>query len=108
MIRFLQIPAPEGLYAFETLAEETQAGTCSFRLEGYQMEFVRVDCADPLLADGLLRAAMNFAANRNAYIARARAGVADAALRRLGFEGADMLSAEIPEALAGCACGHQE
>lgn len=108
MIRFLPADAPDGSFAFEAFVDETRRGSCSFCIEGYCMDFIAVDCEDPLLTDGLLRAAMNFAANRSAYIARARAGVADRALRQLGFQGEELLTAEIPEALSGCACGHQE
>ncbi|MBQ6267462.1 MAG: hypothetical protein IJK64_06785 [Clostridia bacterium] len=108
MIRFLPADAPDGGFRFEAFVDEAPAGFCCFRIDGYQMEFTAVDCDDPLLADGLLRAAMNYAANRNAYTARAGAGVADRALRQLGFQGADVLTAEIPEVLMNCACGHQE
>ena len=108
MIRFLPVDAADDGFAFEAFVDEARAGGCRFRIEGYFMEITAVDCADPLLTDGLLRAAMNFSANRNAYIARARLGVADCALRQLGFQGEEMLSAEIPDVLLGCACGHQE
>ena len=93
-----------GIKAYES---ENVIGSCEFKLSGYNMLFVSVDCADDIITEGLARAAMNYAANRNAYIAQINNELSSSAFIRLGFKGNDLLSVEIPEALAsGCTCGH--
>ena len=52
---------------------------------------------------------MNYAANRNAYIALISRELSSEAFERLGFKGDEILSVEIPEALAsGCSCGNSK
>ncbi len=94
-----------GMTAFEG---ENQLGKCEFKLSGYFMNFISVDCSDDIITEGLARAAMNYAANRNAYIAKVPKEFSAPAFLRLGFSGEDELSVEIPEALAsGCSCGNK-
>ena len=106
MIRF--IPFENGASAGMTALDgEQQIGRCEFTLDGYNMTFISVECADDIITEGLARAAMNYAANRNAYIARISKELSSAAFVRLGFSGQAVLSVEIPEALAsGCTCSH--
>lgn len=106
MIRFVPFESGDvfGMKAFDG---ESEAGTCTFSLEGYFMTFESVDCGDDILTEGLARAAMNYAANRNTYIAKIKKEMSSPAFTRLGFSGDEILSVEIPEALAsGCTCSH--
>ena len=105
MIKFVPFEN-EDVLGMKVLDGETQAGFCTFSLDGYFMTFDSVECSDDILTEGLARAAMNFAANRNAYIAKINTNLSSPAFERLGFSGDDILSVEIPEALAsGCSCG---
>lgn len=106
MIRFVPFES-ENAIGMKALDGDNDAGTCTFTVDGYFMAFVSVDCSDDIITEGLARAAMNYAANRNAYIAKINKSLSSAAFERLGFSGGDELSVEIPEALAsGCSCGH--
>lgn len=106
MIKF--VPFENGnVFGMKAFDGETEAGFCTFTLDGYFMNFENVECADDILKEGLARAAMNFAANRNAYISKLPSEFSSPAFVRLGFEGDGVMSVEIPEALAlGCTCGH--
>ncbi len=106
MIRFIPYENADKI-GMTALDGENEIGRCEFLLEGYNMSFTLVDCSDDIITEGLARAAMNYAANRNAYIARISNELSSSAFIRLGFSGIDELSVEIPEALAsGCTCGH--
>lgn len=108
MIKF--IPFEQGdVIGFTALDGENKIGSCMFSISGYSMNFETVDCGDDIITEGLARAAMNYAANRNAYIAKIRKELSTQAFIRLGFEGEEVLSVEIPEALAsGCTCGSMQ
>ena len=81
----------------------------ALKLEGYSVRFLAVNCSDDIITEGLARAAMNYAANRNAYIALISRELSSEAFERLGFKGDEILSVEIPEALAsGCSCGNSK
>lgn len=106
MISFLPFEEKDGV-TFKAFDSETELGSCRFTLSGYDMLFTAVSCEDDIMAEGLARAAMNYAANRNAYIAKIGKDIVCPAFLRLGFEGDEILSAEIPQALSsGCSCGH--
>ncbi len=108
MIKF--VPFEEnGAIGIAAFNGEEKAGVCTFSSNGYFMTFDSVECDDDIITEGLARAAMNYAANRNAYIAKISKDISSPAFIRLGFEGDDVLSVEIPEALAsGCSgCGMQ-
>ena len=106
MIRFIPFEK-EKIAGMTALDGENEIGRCEFMLEGYNMTFVSVECSDDIITEGLARAAMNYAANRNAYIAKINKELSSAAFIRLGFSGEAVLSVEIPEALAsGCTCSH--
>ncbi|MEE1011402.1 MAG: hypothetical protein U0L11_05125 [Acutalibacteraceae bacterium] len=108
MIRFVPFETEEfaGMIALDS--EEKEIGRCTFLLNGYQMKFISVDCKDDIITEGLARAAMNYAANRYAYIAEINKDISSPAFSRLGFSGEDVLRVEIPEALmsSGCNCGN--
>lgn len=106
MIRFIPFENENAL-GMRALDGENETGLCTFSLDGYFMQFLSVDCSDDIITEGLARAAMNYGANRNAYIAKISKTISSAAFERLGFSGGEELSVEIPEALAsGCTCGH--
>lgn len=106
MIRFIPYEN-ENVLGMKAFDGENEAGSCTFSLDGYFMSFLSVDCSDDIITEGLARAAMNYGANRNAYIAKIKKSISSAAFERLGFSGGEELSVEIPEALAsGCTCGH--
>ena len=68
---------------------------------------VKTRDGDRLVAEGLVRSALNFAANRNAYMARANVGrVEKEPFITLGFEEKNgFYESDIPSALTG-SCGH--
>lgn len=108
MIKFLPFEN-EGLFGMKAFENDSQLGYCTFTLGGYEMKFEEIYCDDDIIIEGLARAAMNFAANKNAYIAKADKTLLCAALKRLGFVGDEVMSVEIPEALtSGCSCPHSK
>lgn len=84
-------------------------GMAVFYLNGYRVEIteVTVPDKDPETQEGLIRSALNYAANRSAYIAEYKASEAVDVAKMLGFapEG-DRLTGEIPFLLAGHCCKH--
>ncbi len=106
MIRF--IPSENGdSICIKAVENENEIGQCEFKINGFEMLFISVDCPDDVVTEGLARAAMNYAANRYAYIAKIKKNNLSSAFFRLGFSGEDILSVEIPVALtSGCSCGH--
>lgn len=108
MIRFVPFEN-NGLFGMNAFENEEKLGFCTFSVDGYSMKFVEVKCEDDIIIEGLARAAMNFAANKNAYIAKADKALFCVAFKRLGFEGNEEMSVEIPEALtSGCTCSHSK
>ena len=108
MIKFLPYEDAEsvGIKAYEN---DEVLGFCTFRLAGFNMDFEVISCDDDIITEGLARAAMNYGANKNAYIARIRRTHLCPAFERLGFKGEETLSVEIPEALtSGCSCPHSK
>lgn len=107
MIKFLPFEDDNGLIGMKAFENENVLGFCTFSLSGFNMEFVEICCEDDIITEGLARAAMNYGANKNAYIARIRKEHNCPAFVRLGFKGQDILDVEIPEALtSGCSCPH--
>lgn len=82
---------------------------CVFAVSGARVRILSVKgSTEPVLYEGLVRAALGAAANRGAYTAEALPGAdTSGALSRLGFvpEG-DLLVADIPDVLM-CSC-HRE
>ena len=95
-----------GLLGYRAQDDETKTtAQCSFALDGMYVTILGMDCPQERadLCEGLLRSALSYAANRNAFVARADAqSPAAPVLRRLGFTPRnDMLEAEIPDVLLG-------
>lgn len=106
MITFLPDHRPD-FQCYRAYEKETETGNCTYRLEGYRMVFLSMKCDDDITAEGLARAAMNSAANNNAYLAVISKELFRPAFARLGFKDEDGSFVEIPEALAGgCSCSH--
>lgn len=96
--------------AYVAYENELPCGKCLVRICGYRCE-VHVsptEHPDALLAEGLLRAALNFAGNRNAYIAECRDKFLRDVLLLLGFTESDgVFSGDIPTLLLGSCCKPQ-
>jgi hypothetical protein len=108
MIRFLPFEE-DGFIGMRAFENESELGFCTFSLSGYNMSFIDVCCDDDIIIEGLARAAMNYGANKNAYIAKIQKEHFCPAFNRLGFKGDDVMSVEIPEALtSGCSCPHSK
>ena len=106
MIRFIPCER-EGVLVIKAVENDVESGFCTFNINGFDMEFLTVECSDDIITEGIARAAMNYAANRYAYIAKINRSIVSPAFLRLGFTGDDILSVEIPVALtSGCSCGH--
>ena len=106
MIRFIPFEKDD-VIGMKAVENDIDIGFCTFRINGFDMEFIGVECEDDIIVEGLARAAMNYAANRYAYIAKIDKKYISPAFLRLGFSGEEILSVEIPEALtSGCSCGH--
>ena len=107
MITFLPDHTPD-FQRFRAYEKENETGVCTYRVEGYRMIFLSMECDDDIAAEGLARAAMNSAANSNAYLAVISKELFRPAFARLGFKNEDGSFVEIPEALAGgCSCQHK-
>lgn len=86
-----------------------ECGMAVFHLDGYFIEIneVIVFDNDPETQEGLIRSALNYGANRSAYIANYKATDAVDVAKTLGFEqNGDKLTGEIPVLLTGHCCNH--
>ena len=84
-----------------------QVGSCLMSIDGYKcyIEIVECDFSDKLLVEGFLRSALNFCANRNAYMAYCKIEKIADVLLHLGFEFNDSVySGDIPSLLKGSCC----
>ncbi len=106
MIRFIPFENDD-VIGMKAVENENEIGCCTFRINGFDMVFISVECSDDIIVEGLARAAMNYAANRYAYIAKIEKKNVSPAFLRLGFTGDEILTVEIPDALtSGCNCGY--
>lgn len=91
--------------------DEIRRGRIVFYLDGYSMEIIYTDVCDEddETYEGLIRSALNYGANRNAYIAYYSAEKATGVAKLLGFEEqGDKLSGEIPFLLQGRCCKEKD
>lgn len=118
MIEFLpdknsaEAKAEHGETAVEFRAVEAgrQLARCVLTVDGLNAELFELSGSEPLITEGLVRAALNYAANRNAYTAcveaRELSEESRLLLLRLGFsENGAALEADIPEVFLG-GCSH--
>ena len=89
---------------------ENQIGKCLVVIKNFDCEILNVDCdlEDKLLVEGFIRSALNFCANRNAYMAYCSIEEIKDVLLLLGFKNNNgVYEGEIPSLLKGC-CGCQK
>ncbi len=85
----------------------TNVGKCLMKINGYNcyIEIVECDFSDKLLVEGFIRSALNYCANRNAYMCYCRLNDISDVLLHLGFENNnDVFSGDIPTLLKGSCC----
>lgn len=84
-----------------------KVGTCFINTDGYKCYLSDISCdlSDKLLVEGFVRAGLNFAANRNAYMAYCGQENISDVLLMLGFEkNGDLYGGDIPTLLKGSCC----
>ena len=82
-------------------------GKCLMKVNEYNCYILKLDCdfSDKLLVEGFLRAALNFCANRSAYMAYCEILEISDVLSYLGFENNNgVYSGDIPTLLKGSCC----
>lgn len=95
-----------GYFGYDLSDEDRECGKCIFRINGYSMEILSVESnSDDETVEGFIRSALNYGANRNAYIAFYKAENGIKVADMLGFQDkGGVLTGEIPELLAGSCC----
>ena len=97
----------EGAVKYSVDGDQSGAGVV-FKVSGNDCFVFEITGSIPVITEGLIRSALNYAANRGAYTARITAaaqGDNGAVLSRLGFKDENgALTADIPDVLT-CACG---
>ena len=82
-------------------------GKCLVRIDKYKcyVEFIQCDFNDKLLVEGFLRAALNYCANRGAYMCYCEINEISDVLSHLGFENNNgIYNGDIPTLLKGSCC----
>ena len=81
-------------------------GKILVEIDGYRSKIIDIETnGDSLMVEGLIRAALTYAGNRNAYTASCTAEEFDGVLTLLGFVKTDgVYTGEIPELLQGTCC----
>lgn len=82
-------------------------GKCLIKIDGYDCFLLSIFCdlSDKLLTEGFIRSALNFSANRNAYMAHCSLDEISDVLLMLGFEkNNNIYSGDIPTLLKGSCC----
>ncbi len=85
----------------------SHVGKCLFSIDRYNCYIISVDCdySDKLLVEGYVRSALNFCANRSAYMAHCEINEISDVLLMLGFEKKNnTYSGDIPTLLKGSCC----
>lgn len=97
-----------GYVGYDLSADGGECGLCVFRPDGYTVDVLdlKVLNEDAETAEGFIRSALNYAANRGAYIAYYKAPQWIQTAELLGFkkDKNDVLCGEIPELLKGSCC----
>lgn len=107
MLEFKPFDIDDKLHGYRAQENGEVIGECIFSVDGLYVEVFEVKSEDPLTAEGLVRSALNFAANRNAYMARADMNrLSSEPFKTLGFEEENgFYVSDIPSALTG-SCSH--
>ena len=109
MFPHADLTGEKNVCAYVALEDDAILGKCLVEVTGYTCtlsELVQTG-ADKLVTEGLVRAALNFAANRGAYLASCSIVQIADVLKMLGFsEENGVFRGEIPELLQGSCCKH--
>ncbi|MBR3552346.1 MAG: hypothetical protein IKN72_03050 [Clostridia bacterium] len=90
---------------FDALDGDICLGSCDLLIHDGAADVTQLSAEDAETGEGLLRAALNYAANRGVYMAVCTAKDADAFTSLLPFEDrGGVLTNDIPTLLTGC-CG---
>lgn len=103
--KYCSDPSALGYIAYEE--DGTECGYIVFHLDGYSMSIIAAEVydGDGETYEGLIRSALNYCGNRNAYVAYYCAESALNVAEMLGFEKeGDRLYGEIPFLLQGHCC----
>ncbi|MGN0545161.1 MAG: hypothetical protein ACI4I0_06330 [Acutalibacteraceae bacterium] len=105
MLEFKPFDIDDDTHGYRAFENGEIIGESIFRINSAWVDILSVKAAndDLLVAEGLIRSSLNFAANRGVYMARANAGSAvSQPFETLGFskDGDDYIS-DIPSALTG-------
>ena len=95
-------------FAYIGMENEKVLGSCYFRMDKSAVEILNLDFPQdmPAFGEGLIRSALNFAANRGAYMAKCCCTNATVILERMRFEkDGDCYMGDIPTLLGGT-CGN--
>lgn len=87
--------------------EGMEVGKCLMSINGYYSYILLLDCdySDKLLVEGFLRSALNYCANRNAYMSYCKLEDISDVLLHLGYENNNgVYSGDIPSLLKGSCC----
>lgn len=107
MLEFKPFDIDDKLHGYRAQENDEVIGECIFSVDGLYVEVLEVRSDNPLTAEGLVRSALNFAANRSAYMARADMNrLSSEPFKTLGFEEENgFYVSDIPSALTG-SCSH--
>ena len=96
------------LISFSAVENDIRLGSCVLSLEKEYAEVTEISCGEnaQIIADGLIKSAFNYAANKNFYMGRCRIDGMDALLLSLNFIRTDNgFENDIPSILMGkCGC----
>lgn len=107
MVFFKSTANDNGTVLFEALENEFSIGECNLDLSGRNAEVDRItfDSDKPYIAEGLLKAAYNYAATKNFYMGVCKCEKIYSLLIRLGFEKTENgYISDIPSILMGSCC----
>lgn len=97
----------DGCAALEATDGHSILGGCLLQMTEHGVDILSITCAegDSSLIDWLMRSAMNYAANRGAYLAFCNLSQYEDILLSLSFEKKDSYYVgEVPEIFKGCTC----
>ncbi|MDD2362527.1 MAG: hypothetical protein PHH84_06180 [Oscillospiraceae bacterium] len=98
----LNITPGSSFFCLNAFDGKQSVGYVIFRLDGRQVVIISLETEDEVIADGLIRAALNSSREKGAVIAVCRIKTIYSILKKIGFnEDGSNLSAEINEVLTG-------
>lgn len=91
-------------YAYVGIENNKMLGSCYFNIKKYTVEIIKIDFPQdmPVFAEGLIRSALNFAANRGAYMVKCCQENVKSVLETMNFENKNgCYIGDIPTLLGG-------